>query len=276
MDQNAIDAARTAYRRDGAAVVRGVLDAAWIDRMRTAVDRAIAAPSSAAVEYTPQDKQGRYVGDFFVWMRDPDFAALMLDSPLPALARAIMDSRESRLFYDQLLVKEPGTQEQTPWHQDLPYWPVRGEQILSIWVGLDPVTIESGAVQYARASHLEGKLYAPRAFSSTSGFGELYAKMGLEPAPDEAALRERYDVIAFETEPGDVIVHHPLTFHFSAGNLSREVRRRAIAIRYLGDDARWDARPGTFIDKDSVRAMLREPVTLEDGDPLCEPNFPRC
>jgi ectoine hydroxylase-related dioxygenase (phytanoyl-CoA dioxygenase family) len=276
MDQNAIEAARAAYRRDGATVLRGVLDSAWIERTRVAVERAIAAPSDASVEYTPQGRQGRYVGDFFVWMRDSDLAALMLESPLPALARAIMESHESRLFYDQLLVKEPQTEEHTPWHQDLPYWPVRGEQILSIWVGLDPVTIENGAVQYARGSHLEGKLYAPRAFSATSGFGELYAQMGLDPAPDEAALRERYEIIAFETEPGDVIVHHPLTFHFSAGNLSHDTRRRAVAIRYLGDDARWDARPGTFMDKDSVRNMLREPVTLADGDPLCAPNFPRC
>ncbi|MCW3834678.1 phytanoyl-CoA dioxygenase family protein [Sphingomonas canadensis] len=276
MTEDDIARARAAYLRDGATVLRGVLDAEWIDRMRDAIERVIAAPSESAVEYTPQGQSGRYVGDFFVWMRDPDFADFVLRSPLPALARAMMGSQVSRLFYDQLLVKEPGTREHTPWHQDLPYWPVRGEQVLSLWIPFDPVTIATGAVQYARGSHLEKKLYAPRAFSADSGFGALYAKMGLEPAPDEAALRKRYEIVCWETEPGDVLVHHPLTFHFSAGNLSPVVRRRALAVRYLGDDARWDARPGTFVEKDTIRNGLIEPMAFADGDVPESANFPVC
>ncbi len=127
-----IDLIRSAYLRDGAAVVRNVLDQSWIARMRDAVERIIGAPSPAAVEYTPSNASGRYVGDFFMWMRDQDFAGLMLESPLPRLAADVLQSREIRLFYDQLLVKEPRTAEETPWHQDLPYWPVRGNDILSI------------------------------------------------------------------------------------------------------------------------------------------------
>ncbi|MBO9499569.1 MAG: phytanoyl-CoA dioxygenase family protein [Novosphingobium sp.] len=276
MTEAEIAEARTAYRRDGAAVIRGVLDGEWIERMRAAVDRVIAAPAASSVEYTPKGNSGRYVGDFFVWMRDPDFAALMLRSPLPALAGALMEARAVRFFYDQLLVKEPLTREETPWHQDLPYWPVRGEDILSLWVPLDPVTIETGAVQYARGSHREGQLYAPAAFSSDSGFAAIYAQLGLPPMPEEAAIRERHEVLAWETRPGDVVVHHPLTFHYSAGNLSPEIRRRAIATRYLGDDARWDARPGTFIQKESIRTGLIEPIALRDGDEVDSANFPLC
>lgn len=44
----------------------------------------------------------------------------------------------------------PGSMEYTPLHQDLPYWPIRGQQIISIWAGFDPVTEQAGAVQYIR------------------------------------------------------------------------------------------------------------------------------
>jgi ectoine hydroxylase-related dioxygenase (phytanoyl-CoA dioxygenase family) len=160
------------YDRDGAAVIRNALPREWIDKMRLAVDRVISAPSATAIEYG-KDGAGRYVGDYFVWMRDPDFRDLVLGSPLPKLAAEIMGSTHARLFYDHLLVKEPKSTAETPWHQDLPYWPIRGDHVLSLWVPLDPVTIESGAVQYVAGSHKLGKMYAPRPFSQKSGFDEI-------------------------------------------------------------------------------------------------------
>jgi len=57
--------------------------------------------------------------------------------------------------------------EETPLHHDLPYWPVRGEQIISIWVLFDLATPESGAVTYVRGSHRWGKMYSPAAFGAS-------------------------------------------------------------------------------------------------------------
>lgn len=78
------------YRQAGAAVIRGVLSLAWVKRMGHAVDRILANPGSASIEYTPKESTGRYYGDFFVWLRDPDFKALITDSPLPELAAQLM------------------------------------------------------------------------------------------------------------------------------------------------------------------------------------------
>jgi ectoine hydroxylase-related dioxygenase (phytanoyl-CoA dioxygenase family) len=47
-------------------------------------------------------------------------------------------------------------------------------------------------------------------------------------------------------EPGDVVVHHPLTVHGASGNRSQSQRRAAISVRYLGEDAVWDPRPATM------------------------------
>ena len=49
----------------------------------------------------------------------------------------------------------------------------------------------------------------------------------------------------------------------AGGNLRRDVRRRGYTVRYTGDDARYDTRPGTA-----------KPLTTDalcDGDPMdCE------
>lgn len=262
-----------AYERDGAAVLRNVVPMAWIERMRAAVDKILADPGPASVEYTPKNNSGRYMGDFFVWMRNTDFEAFVKDSPMPDLAIQVMKSKAAHFFYDQLLVKEPNTAEPTPWHQDLPYWPVRGNDILSIWVPFDRATVESGVVVYIRGSHKWGKMYAPAAFGKNTGFADIYAKAGLEPLPDIEAERDSHDILSWELDPGDVIIHHPLTLHYAAGNASPTGRRRGLALRYLGDDAEYDDRPGTFVENEKVMALLPG-FKMKDGEHFGEPLFP--
>lgn len=269
------DGEREAYARDGAVILRDCLQQAWIARMREAVERVLARPSEAAVEYTPEGKSGRYLGDFFTWLRDDDFRAIAFESPLPQLAADLMGSREVNFFYDQLLVKEPNTVEQTPWHQDLPYWPLRGAQILSLWVAFDEVTPESGAMRYVRGSHRSGHIYAPTAFGGNSGFGAALSKKKLPPIPpiDENESNDALMVCA--VRPGDVIAHHPLALHWSPGNLSPTHRRRALALRYLGDDAVYDARPGSFLEHPRIQALLPAPLNYRDGERLKAPSFPQ-
>jgi len=262
-----------AYHEQGACVVRGVLSGEWIERMQKAVDRILQDPGPGSVEYTPQGRRGRYYGDFFVWRRDADFAAFMRDSPLPRLAAEMLQATRVRFFYDQLLVKEPCTREVTPLHQDLAYWPIRGRQILSIWVGFDPVTEDAGAVQYLAGSHRWGKLYAPTAFGEASGYAELFREAGLEPMPDPDRLIRDAESLHFDLEPGDVVLHHPLVLHHAPGNRRPEGRRRGLALRYVGEDVTFDARPGTFLQNPRLAAML-PPLGLRDGEPLSGELFP--
>ena len=261
------------YHKDGASVVRGVLSLEWISLMRKAVQRILDQPGNASVEYTPAGEQGRFYGDFFLWRQDADFEKFMRFSPLPELVATVMESSKIHFFYDPLLVKEPKTKEITPWHQDLPYWPLRGPNILSIWVPFDPINCQNGGVSFIKGSHRWKERYAPTAFGKDSGFGEIYEKMGWEPLPDFEKEKKSYCWLNFATEPGDVIIFHPLTIHGSGGNLSVKERRRALAMRYFGDDTLWDSRPGTFIEKDTLRDLLPG-LNLNDGDVPNSPLFP--
>ncbi|NOX93647.1 MAG: phytanoyl-CoA dioxygenase family protein [Alphaproteobacteria bacterium] len=272
--KNISDKDIAAYNRDGAMVLREVIPAGWIALMRDAIQTILDHPGDAAIEYTPEGETGRYYGDFFVWRRNDDFRAFMQDSPLVEVAAQVMAAQEVRFFYDQLLVKEPGTKEETPWHQDLPYWPLRGDQIISIWVPFDSASAESGVVHYLKGSHKWGKMFAPKSFASDSGFGDIYAKAGFEALPDNLVHDHKHDVIHWDVEPGDVIIHHPLTLHFAPGNASQTGRRRGLALRYVGNDAVFDDRPGTFIDNPRLKATLPK-ISLKDGEPLSGDLFPK-
>jgi hypothetical protein len=75
------------------------------------------------------------------------------------------------------------------------------------------------------------------------------------------------DVVYYESEPGDVIVHHVRTVHGSTGNLSADRVRRAVTLRYLGDDVRYLERTGA--PPDSAKSS-----SLRNGDRMDSPEFP--
>ena len=80
---------------------------------------------------------------------------------------------------------------------------------------------------------------------------------------------DRYDVVSFEAEPGDLIVHDWRTIHGSAGNISPDRIRRADSVRLAGDDVTFYLRP-------SSPEPFRYTVELNDGDDLDgSDRFPR-
>jgi len=262
------------YDLNGATVIRDVIDSNWIKEMQIAIDSILSDPGKASIEYTPKENTGRYYGDFFLWRRNKSFKDFAFESNLPELAGKILDSKNINFFYDQLLVKEPKTIEATPWHHDLPYWPIRGGHIISFWVGFDKVTKNTGAVEYIKGSHKWNKFFAPASFGKDTGFNDNYKEMGLEPMPDITSNLKDYELLSWDVNPGDIVVHHPLVIHGSSGNFSSNTRRRGLALRYIGDDVTWDDRPGTFITNKNVKSILPS-LNFKNGQSLNSELFPK-
>lgn len=233
------------YRADGAVVLRSVLDEASVQALRDAVETVLGSLSADSNEYArPGDP--RFAQDMFMFRR-PDaagevFRRVVLESPLAEVAGRLMGSTAVRFFYDQMFVKEPGAVAPTPWHQDLPYWPLRGEQICGLWCPLDIVDLDSGAVEYVRASHRSGRWYRPSHFGGESG----YEGAAGDTMPDIDATVPQEDRLSWKMEPGDVIAFHGLVIHGSGANRSASRRRRAVSLRWMGDDSVYDDRPGTY------------------------------
>jgi len=256
------------YERDGVVCLRQMFDAEWIERMNRAVNRIMDAthPMARPREVTRAlgGKSGRYHINTFVWHWDEDFRAWAFESPMPEIAARMLRASEVRFFYDQVFVKEPQTAEMTDWHQDLPFWPVLGNDIVSIWVALTPVNRDNSAVEYIAGSHKWGKFYAAAIPDKDPHF-----KSSLETCPNFSKERHNpaYRFLSWELEPGDCVLHHPLTVHGAEGNFSPTRRRVGISTRYFGADCRWDPRP-------AVMKVSGDPVILAGARPEDDRVFP--
>jgi ectoine hydroxylase-related dioxygenase (phytanoyl-CoA dioxygenase family) len=122
-----------------------------------------------------------------------------------------------------------------------------------------------GLVRYWRGSHKSGTIYKVNYFISDKSDDD----QGV-PVPEITGHESDFDLVEFSPEPGDVVVHHLATVHGAGGNASATTPRRAITIRYGGDDVRYKFR--RFAPpQDTVSPILRDGDLL-DGDP---DRFPR-
>ena len=257
---NIDDRQLSAYEKDGVICLRGAFDSGWIELLRRASDDAMANPGPNAELYGDQDTRG-FFGDLDIWTRNPDFRSFVLNSPAAEIAASVMQSSKATFFYDQLLVKEPGTQERTPWHQDQPYWAVKGRQICSVWLSMDPVP-EEISLEFVRGSHHWGE-FNPQHFDDHTP----YEGTGLPTLPDIESDRLSYDIARFELGPGDCLIFQAMIAHGAPGNWSTTDRRRGYSTRWLGDDARFCERSGEV-------AIPTFPTEFNDGDAFSGEMFP--
>jgi ectoine hydroxylase-related dioxygenase (phytanoyl-CoA dioxygenase family) len=176
-----------------------------------------------------------------------------------------MRSGSVRFFHEHVLVKEPGTNEITPWHHDQPYYCVDGDQNVSFWISLDAVPAEAG-VEFLAGSHRWDRRFIPRKFVDSTAYVD--ADNGFERVPDIDAERDLHRIVRFSVQPGDVIAFSYRILHAAPGTagLTRN-RRRAVSIRYVGDDAVFALRPW-------LHSPPFEPRDLVVGGPLDDPRFP--
>jgi len=256
-----------ALERDGACCARGLLDATTVDRMRDALEEVISNQGVVADGKMNRTDDG-FHGDIFAWKIHDAFRDLALFSSLPALAHQVLGSNTVNFFYEQFFVKRAGSPVTTPWHQDIPFWPVAGSQIISFWITLDPVTRASSGLEFVKGSHRWHQRYkAVPPNEDSFAIGAYLMDTDLPAAPDFAELRGEHELLGWDMEPGDVLLFGPTVAHGSAGNASNERDRRALAFRYSGDDV-------VFAPRHASMPLLWE-HGLAAGDRLSGPLFPQ-
>jgi ectoine hydroxylase-related dioxygenase (phytanoyl-CoA dioxygenase family) len=215
------------YRRDGAVCVRGAFSADEIGLVAAGIERNLAEPSPRGIVASRADDAGRFFEDFCNWDRIPEYERFIRISVAGTIAGALMGSRQVRLYHDHLLVKEAGTAQPTPWHQDQPYYNVDGTQTCSMWMPVDPVPREA-TLEFVAGSHL-GPWLMPRSFMDDQA--RWFPEGSLAELPD--IDRATAPIVGWALEPGDAVFFHMLTLHAAGGS---QTRRRAFSVRFLGDD----------------------------------------
>ena len=169
----------------------------------------------------------------------PEFRQLAFESPMAEAACRVMRSSEAHFFFDEIFAKGPKSSEKTIWHTDRMGWPVSGKMVPSLWMPLTPVT-RTNSLECIAGSHTQDVRYwlfstnARRMLKSA----DRARHPNCEPLRKDPSVR----FLKWDMEPGDMLVVHRWTPHYSGGNPT-DGWRIAVSVRVFGDDIRWDPRP---------------------------------
>jgi ectoine hydroxylase-related dioxygenase (phytanoyl-CoA dioxygenase family) len=260
----------------GAVHIRGLLSSQWMNQLRGIFEELKSSaydlsgyhdddPAKKATPAAPAPKTSLVKDDN--WMTNEVMRRFLFESPIAAAAARVLQSSKVQIYEDLLIYKEAGEAPPTPWHQDEPQWPLQGRQMCSVWLCLESVKCDTGALRFVAGSH-RGPLYVP--YVPRTHREKLVEDMHYftgGPLPDVDADPKRFPVVSFDTEPGDVIIFHPRAVHGAFGSDPTRPRR-TFSIRFLGDDVRW-------LSKRSVFHSWLSQITLADGDAVSGARFPQ-
>jgi len=228
-----------AYARDGAVHIPGLFSE-WVPVIEAAIEQNMRSPGPYAAENVTDGDSGSFFDDYCNWQRIPELRDMVENSPAAEAAARIMASDSAQFFHDHILVKEPGTSKATPWHQDAPYYFVDGRQTVSIWIPVDPV--EDTSLRLIKGSNLWEKMVLPVRWLNNADF---YPAAGdYLPVPDPDQETGKFETLEWQMRPGDAVLFDFRTVHGARANMTQR-RRRALSLRWIGDDARYADRPGT-------------------------------
>ncbi len=250
------DEERMLYQRDGVVCLRQVLSPDWIDLVLPVARRLVVDKEDFGLLPT---MPGRYMSRTV-----PEFRKLIFESAIAEACALTLNSKEVRFFFDEIFAKSPTSAEKTIWHTDRMGWPVVGQMVPSLWLPLTPITKEN-SLECLAGTHVQDVkywLFSPNA-------RKMIKPPDRPSHPDGEALRAApgAKVLTWEMAPGDMLVVHPWTLHYSSGNPSGDWRI-ALSVRLFGDDIRWAARP------DCVNLAGVSFDEMIDGEAPQGPNFP--
>lgn len=252
-----------AYKTNGAICLRQLLSSEEIAIIKAGIELNLQSLSERAKIASKPDDPGRFIEDFCHWQKNRYYQRFIFESPISIVAAKLMESNIARFYHDHMLVKEPGTRQPTPWHQDQPYYNIEGKQNCSFWIPVDPIP-RCSTLEFVAGSHL-GPWLMPRTFMDNQA--KWFPEGSLADMPDIEADRSNYPIVGWEVHPGDVICFHMLTLHYAGG--VGDYPRRVLSVRFLGDDIIHAPRP--WATSPNFPGLIEQ---LPAGVPMNHPLFP--
>ena len=202
------------FSANGFVVLRGVLDPALIESVRSVVDelekeREAELEAKGGREGISQQKAITFSAHLaaksavlrdFVMHRV--YAELCCDLVGP----------DVNLYWDQAVYKKPENPRRFPWHQDNGYTFVLPQQYLTCWTPLTTATLDNGCPQIVPGMHKLGTL--KHAYVEPLGW-ECFED---PPSPP----------VATPVEPGDIAVFSSLAPHLTGPNVTANTRKAYI------------------------------------------------
>ena len=219
------DAAVEQYHRDGYFYPVQVLEPAQVAENRARLE-AFEAGQGEPIS-GPQRSKSHLL---FRWVDD------LMRQP------AILDAVEDLIGPDLLCwntlfwVKESGSESFVSWHQDLRYWGLDSDDLVTVWLALSPATLESGCMRVLPGSH-RGEMMQHE---------DGYKPENLLTRGQEIAVEvDEERTVAMPLEAGQVSLHNVRLAHASGPNRSPD-RRIGLSLHYMPTSTRqmvgeWDS-----------------------------------
>jgi phytanoyl-CoA hydroxylase len=247
------EAAIRHYRERGFVALPDVLTPEEVAEARTALAEAMARPGAGSVDRTGRSEYDQvFLQKVNLWRDHDGMRRLACHPRIAEIARRLSGAPAIRLWHDHALIKPYEDSRPSPWHQDLPYWPMQQPGALSCWLALDDVDETNGCMHFVPESHQWGRLEPINLINPQDIFSLVPEPEGKDFSPVGVPLRA-----------GSCTFHHGLTFHSAPPNRGT-APRRAFIIIYMPDGTLFTGKPHCVTDD----------LNLKPGDPLAGDRFP--
>ena len=243
------------YKNDGVILVKEAF-LPWIEKLKNGFQKVLDNPSFYGRENTSNKKKGRFFEDYCNWERVDEFKDFFFNSPAAEIIAQSTSSKRIQIFHDHIFFKDPGTEKETPWHQDLPYYCV---DTGSFWIPLENIS-KDNSLKVLKGSHNLPKLVKPTKWSNDKSWYKINDKFMDMPNINEN------NIFNTEMNVGDAILFNFKVLHSSSGNKGNKTYK-AFSARFIGDDVR-------YVDRMGETSPPFKGINLKSGDKMREDWFP--
>jgi ectoine hydroxylase-related dioxygenase (phytanoyl-CoA dioxygenase family) len=217
-----------------------MFDNDWIELLNKGLDANCETPTERS-RIWDRDASGRTMFfDNTAWRGIDEYRKFIFNSPAAKICGQLMNSATINFFFDAVFVRSPGTQFETPWHQDEPYWSIEGYDACTLWMPLVTVK-QKNALSFVPGSHRLNSVF------NQYNFGNLthnpkdqvdFSAIAEKEFPDINADPKRFGVVNWDMQPGDCVAFNGRTMHGGSGKLDDDCGLRIFTTKWLGDDVR--------------------------------------
>jgi len=180
----------------------------------------------------------------------------------------ILDAVEDLIGHDILCwnsifwIKEARNPSYVSWHQDLKYWGLDCEDLVTVWVALSPATEESGCMRVLPGSHRQELL----------PHDDIYDPDNMLTRGQEISIDvDEQAAVTMALGPGQMSLHNVCLAHASGPNCSSD-RRIGVSFHYMPTRSRqlvgeWDS-AALVRGEDRYHHFAATPRPRRDMDPV--------
>ncbi len=219
------------FRENGVVRIKNFFAGQEVQEIRRRIDRFIRDElDSKPPEASTREADGTTVRNLWHLEKHCPYFQELADRPEIRGLVAELVNGEPILMAVETFNKPARVGSGVPYHQDNAYFCLEPADALTVWVAIDDVTVENGAVYFVEGSHKEGML--PTKKSGVAG-----NSIGLAEPP----LVAKDDQLCATLTAGDATIHHCQTIHHSDPNRTDQSRLGLLFV-FRGAHAKHNPR----------------------------------